>query len=207
MKIAAISDTHLKKLPIELDSDVHILIHAGDLTFDGSLSQVMEGFKKLERYKARYKIFIPGNHDFLFERSKDLAEDIAKQFGWIVLQDRSIDIEGISIYGTAIQPVFYNWAFNLEDAKRKEFWAINNKTYDIVVSHCPPRGIADLCSNGNVGCEFLLEYINRHSPKYLICGHIHEGYGEWDYKSIKIINASICNNKYKNTNKPIYFNI
>lgn len=81
MKIVAISDTHLRKFSIP---DGDILIHAGDLTFDGSIRQTVEGFNKLESelksLNFREKIFVPGNHDWIFQNNTEMGKAIAKEF-------------------------------------------------------------------------------------------------------------------------------
>ena len=57
---------------------------------------------------------------------------------------------------------------------------------DILITHIPPYGFLDIVNstttppswNGrHAGSRTVLEYIIRHQPHYVFCGHIHEGEG------------------------------
>jgi Icc-related predicted phosphoesterase len=47
---------------------------------------------------------------------------------------------------------------------------------DILVTHCPPKGILD--DNGRWGCPILRELIEDAEPKMHLFGHCHETAGE-----------------------------
>ena len=57
---------------------------------------------------------------------------------------------------------------------------------DIVMTHGPPKGILDLCPQGNVGCPNLLQAVRRAKPLMHCFGHIHESNGleviDWNKK-------------------------
>ena len=60
---------------------------------------------------------------------------------------------------------------------------------DIVLSHCPPSSTLSMADNKeNIGSKELLNYINKHNPKLLICGHVHESTG------VEIIGETLCIN-------------
>ncbi|KAG6005671.1 hypothetical protein E4U21_007787 [Claviceps maximensis] len=63
IRIVCISDTHNKQ-PTLPPGD--ILIHAGDLTENGSFEEVQRGLRWLSSQPHRYKVFVAGNHDVLF---------------------------------------------------------------------------------------------------------------------------------------------
>jgi len=45
---------------------------------------------------------------------------------------------------------------------------------DILISHCPPRGINDDPEDpAHVGFEGLLDWVRRHRPRHLLHGHTH----------------------------------
>ncbi len=57
---------------------------------------------------------------------------------------------------------------------------------DVLITHIPPYGILDTVNsritppawNGrHAGSKAILEYIGRYQPRYVFCGHIHEGEG------------------------------
>ena len=63
-RIVCISDTHNKR-PEIVPGDV--LIHAGDLTENGSFDEVQDGLTWLSSQPHRYKILVAGNHDVLLD--------------------------------------------------------------------------------------------------------------------------------------------
>ena len=94
------------------------------------------------------------------------------------LEHESVEIEGIKIFGSAWQPAFCG-AFNLPRGKALESkWSEIPDDTDILITHTPAFGILDSVGNRHVGCEALLDAIERVKPKYSICGHIHENGGK-----------------------------
>lgn len=52
---------------------------------------------------------------------------------------------------------------------------------DILISHSPPKGVADVTSQGqSVGSSAVRATTERLKPKLLLCGHIHEAWGQKD---------------------------
>jgi len=128
----------------------------------------------------------------------------------IYLEDASVQLYGLKIYGTPWQPTFGGWAFNLErgqDCLQK--WDLIPQDTDVLITHSPPLGFGDLCSTGTrAGCVELLKTVqNRVQPKYHIYGHIHEGYGIRSDGKVVYINASTCDINYIPCNPPIVFDI
>ncbi|PQJ82612.1 metallophosphoesterase family protein [Polaribacter glomeratus] len=101
------------------------------------------------------KIFIAGNYDFFFERAhRDIIKNkIPKNV--IYLNDSGCEIADLKIWGSPVQPEFYNWAFNIECGKEiKQHWDLIPKNIDILITHGPPYGILDKTTrNDLVGCE------------------------------------------------------
>ena len=45
---------------------------------------------------------------------------------------------------------------------------------DVLIAHCPPRGINDDPDDpAHVGFEGLLDWVRRHGPRHLLHGHTH----------------------------------
>lgn len=223
-KVICISDTHGKhsQIPKEWLEDADIIIHAGDISNVGGLTEIeyfCEWFSSLSQYK--HKIFIAGNHDFGFETKPIEATQIVRKYPNITyLEDSMVEVEGLKIYGTPWQPEFFDWAFNVKrgsDLAKK--WSEVPSNLDILITHGPAYGMVDWVSprknngrkfidGGNVGCEDLLDAVTtRIKPKYLISGHIHCAYGEMVRDNINFINASTLNEQYMVTNPPIIFEI
>lgn len=200
----AISDTHGMYRDIEIPNG-DVLIHAGDITRYGKLSELNDFNNWLGEQPHQHKIIIAGNHDWCFERQKEASIKIITNA--VYLEDQSIEIEGHLFYGSPWQPWFLNWAFNLQRGKEiQEKWDLISNDVDVLITHGPAFGILDRNINGeNAGCENLLSKIEEIGPKVHVCGHIHEGYGQIVRHSIKFINASVNNERYMPTNNPISF--
>lgn len=203
MKITFISDTHTKHKA--LNSDLQggpMIIHCGDISSRGKASEVNEFLDWFSELPYTHKIFIAGNHDFIFEKPNGIV--IPENVHY--LQDSFVIIEGIKIYGSPWQPWFYNWAFNLplDGILLKEKWNMIPEDTDILVTHGPPFGIGDEVRRGSksVGCKELLERVNKIKPKIHAFGHIHEAFGEFYKDGITFINASSLDEDYKYTHWP-----
>ena len=119
-------------------------------------------------------------------------------------------IGGYRVWGSPWSPWFCDWGFNLRRGPEiKAKWDMIPDGIDILMTHGPPLGFGDRCSDGNLaGCVDLLDAIrNRIRPLYNIYGHIHEGYGCYSDGTTTYINASSVNMDYYAVNKPIVFDL
>ena len=212
LKIVITSDTHNKHNQIQSkDLPVgDVIIHCGDFTSMGyghEIKNFMRWFSKLNQYD--YKLVIAGNHDFMFEDAPVLAKEHVPD-NVIYLEDSGVEILGVNFYGTPVQKIFNNWAFNRTEEKMKQHWEGIPDNTDVLITHCPPHMIRDFAmySNENVGSPSLRdEVLNRIKPKISVMGHVHEGYGVTIQDNITFINASVLNRKYEYVNKPIVIEI
>ena len=192
-KITFISDTHNKHNSIKIP-ETDILIHAGDATGRGTLQEVKSFLAWLSNQPAQHKIYVAGNHDFLFERDPGYAKMLLSEHDNIsYLQDSMIEVMGLKIYGSPHQPEFYNWAFNRTSDQLKAIWSEIPSEIDILVTHGPPYGILDkTADNDIVGCKWLREEVlGRVKPKIHHFGHIHEEYGAIKIDDTVFVNSSI----------------
>lgn len=208
MRLVCVSDTHTFADHVTVP-DGDVLIHAGDGTIDGSPAEIAAFGKWLDSQPHKYKVFIAGNHDWLFERNRQRAEYLTSWPNVIYLQDALTEIDGIRFYGAPWQPRFCDWAFNLdrgEAIKRK--WDLIQPC-DVLITHGPPWGVLDYVQLGSehIGCEELLKAVGRVRPRVHVFGHIHGGYGEATIEGIHFVNASICDEAYRTTNKPIVIDL
>jgi Icc-related predicted phosphoesterase len=223
-----------------------ILIHSGDISSLGRKHEVqsfVEWFNGINNYT--HKIFIAGNHDMSFDREILLRNKLAHFEGrnindydtscsegkpaWLeellgihlhpnvyYLENSSIDIEGLKIWGSPYSPTFgYGWGFNVDRGyDAAQIWNQIPLDTDIVITHSPIYGYNDRTSNTNenVGCADLYHRLHEVKPHLHFAGHIHEGYGwgtipykdEWG--DIYTFNPSTCNLRYEAINDPIKFN-
>jgi Icc-related predicted phosphoesterase len=195
MKLILISDTHGYQMPLP---DGDILIHAGDLTGSGSVSQCQRELNWLNTQPHKHVVIIAGNHDFAFEQShkKDQLD-----FGRIVyLCNSEATVEGIRIYGSPVQPRFMDWAFNVERGEAiRKYWDMIPNNVDVLVTHGPPMGILDQASLGSphLGCEELALAVDRVKPRLHMFGHIHGGRGYKNFNGTEFFNASMVNEAYQ----------
>jgi 3',5'-cyclic AMP phosphodiesterase CpdA len=93
VKITAISDTHGKHAELNLTGG-DLLIHAGDISNRGLVHEVNDFLHWFSNQNYTHKIFIAGNHDFLFERNAPLAQSMIPD-NIIYLNDSECDVDGV----------------------------------------------------------------------------------------------------------------
>ena len=207
MRIICVSDTHCRLSKIKIPEG-DILLHAGDLTFQGNIEEISQEAKQLEKIKHRFThgiVVVPGNHDRLFERNETLAREIMGDTK--VLIDQSLVVDGLNFYGSPHQPWFHSWAYNLQRGEPlREKWALIPENTDVLITHGPPNGILDIAPHpfeNHVGCEELAIRVKQlKNLKLHLFGHIHYGYGSTKIDNVTFINASCCTESYKPTNDP-----
>jgi Icc-related predicted phosphoesterase len=242
MRITHISDTHNKhkQLDGKLPGGV-LLIHSGDISSLGRKHEVEQFIKWFGKQDYTHKVFIAGNHDMTFDREILLRNKLAHFEGkteydtecaegkpeWLVeildnlpdnvyyLENNSIKLEGINIWGSPYSPSFgYGWGFNKDRGHDiNEVWSTIPMDTDIVITHSPIYGYNDRAqnTNQNVGCTDLYHRLQEVKPHLHFAGHIHEGhgYGTIPYKDewgdIYTFNGSTCNLRYEAINQPITF--
>lgn len=196
MKLVLISDTHGYQMPLP---DGDILIHAGDLTGNGTFYAVQRELDWLNRQPHRHVVIIAGNHDFAFENAR-INDELT--FGRIIyLENSLVEIEGIKIYGSPVQPRFMDWAFNVDRGPAiRKYWDRIPNNVDVLVTHGPPMGILDQASpyhnSEHLGCEELALAVDRVKPRLHMFGHIHGGRGYKKFNGTEFFNASMVNEPY-----------
>lgn len=214
MKIVCLSDTHNCHEQIEVP-DGDLLIHAGDATTIGNIQQIAAFNQWFVHLPHPVKIFVAGNHDWLFETDNSLARSVLDK-SIIYLQDASVVIEGLKIYGSPWQPKFFDWAFNLNrGAELAEKWKLIPLDTDILITHGPPHKILDEVPRKyyveNTGCEELRKRVQTLAEfgnlKLHIFGHIHGGYGQAQELGVKFVNASNCDEQYSPSHPPLVVEI
>lgn len=208
LKIVAISDTHCRHKSVKLPRG-DLLVHAGDISYRGKLSEVTDFLDWFAKLPFDHKIFIAGNHDFYFEKAA--AADIKSLIpeGIIYLNDSGIEINGINIWGSPVTPWFHDWAFNRHrGADINKHWKQIPPDTNLLITHGPVFGILDTVINGShVGDKELLRKIDDVKPAVHVCGHIHESYGRVKHGNTRFINACLLNEKYELVNPPVVFDL
>jgi Icc-related predicted phosphoesterase len=208
LKFVAISDTHCRHRNLRLPKG-DVLLHAGDISHRGDQREIIDFLDWFGKQPYQHKIFIAGNHDFFFERTKEniIRKLIPAEVTY--LKDELVIINGVRIWGSPYTPWFYRWAFNKRrGAPLAEHWEKIPPDTDILLTHGPVYGINDLTLNEqHAGDKDLLQRVLMVKPRVHVCGHIHEGYGSVKRVGTKFINACILNESYELINKPITFDL
>jgi predicted phosphohydrolase len=180
LTLICVSDTHNCQPHIPSGD---LLIHAGDLTQSGSLSEVQKTLDWLNTFPHTHKVVVAGNHDLFLDGMTTVADRGGREaLEWgslIYLQNSSISLtfpggRRLKVYGSPWTRKQGNWAFQYPRGEDRWSNTIPEDT-DVLVTHSPPRFHLDLDGFGD---ENLLNELWRTRPQVHVFGHIHAGYGQ-----------------------------
>lgn len=163
----------------------------------------------LNELPAERIIGIAGNHDFALQKYKGLGDELP----WEYLEDSSLDLDGLKVYGSPWVPNLPAWAFYGDAPTLREKVDAIPDDVDILITHGPPDGILDRVLYGiNVGSSALASALRyRIKPRLHVFGHIHESHGreklEGDDHNVIFANVSIVDENYTERHKPMEFEI
>lgn len=205
MTLVFISDTHNQHAKVSLPKG-DVLLHCGDFSGRGRREEVEDFLEWMSSQPHPYKVLIAGNHDFMAERDPYLF-NILMPKNVIYLNDSGAEVGGIRIWGSPIQPWFFDWAFNRQRGEDiRKHWDLIPPDTDILLTHGPPYGILDVVARDGrpVGCRDLLKKVTE-TPNIKIhaFGHIHEAYGQLEQNEQLFINASILDQHYNMVNQAV----
>jgi Icc-related predicted phosphoesterase len=207
LRAVVISDTHLQhsfRVPFG-----DLLLHCGDLTGRGTLTEINKAMEWLGDLPHTEKIFIAGNHDFLAERDPGLFKSLVPK-NVTYLQDSGYEWNGLKFWGSPVTPRFFDWAFNVDRGPLiRRHWDMIPEDTDVLLTHGPPYGLLDKLPSGmKVGCRDLTARLEKLSKlKIHAFGHIHHSYGVLKNNETVFVNAATCNENYNPVNEPIVLDI
>lgn len=211
LNVLHISDTHLK--PFKELPSADLLIHSGDALNYGTMEDLIRFRTQLEAIKHNYEliVFVPGNHDRIFEDSYFIAEQFLKETipNLQVLDNRPYMFKGYKLYGSPDQPYFCNWAFNVKNPHGLyDIYSMIPDDTDILITHCPPKGILDEVYKESVGSIELKAHLHRLKQLKLHCfGHIHYSTGMKGLDKVIFSNGAVCNEDYECVNGGNYIGL
>ncbi|KAI9729102.1 MAG: hypothetical protein M1828_000187 [Chrysothrix sp. TS-e1954] len=197
--VVCISDTHNTQPELPLGD---LLIHAGDLSVDGSFDEIQTQLTWLSAQPHTHKIVIAGNHEVLLDPDfikahpeRDYPSNRGRTSRDLIwrsvryLQDESISLhfhkkdslEGttrtLNIYGSPWTPRYGLSAF--QRRRGEDIWTdkVPSNT-DVLVTHGPPYKHLDGALSS--GCRYLAQEVERSRPRLVVFGHIHVGRGQED---------------------------
>lgn len=176
MKILAFSDVHHARnratALVAASAQADLVIGAGDFC---NMRQDLTGALGLLAGIEAPLVLVPGNAESHGELQAAAPE------GATVLHGQGVEIGGLRLFGLGYavpETPFGEWSCDLgEDAARRMLDGC--AAADILILHSPPKGVADLTSNGlSVGSVAIREAIERIQPRLAVCGHIHDSWGQ-----------------------------
>lgn len=201
IRVVCVSDTHNRQPTLPPGE---ILVHAGDLTENGSFDEVQAGLTWLSSQPHRFKILIAGNHDVLFDEAF-LKKYPERRYGqskkeedldWgdvIYLEDSCITLNvptfrpetrEVIVFGSPWTPQYGISTFQYRPDAASAHWPERlghlPAAPDIIVTHGPPKLYLDKQNIHQAGCPYLLAEISRIRPRLHVFGHIHAAYGRED---------------------------
>lgn len=207
MLVTVISDTHGFHDHVALPGG-DLLIHCGDVaprrSTGNDVADTEPFLSWFERQDYARKVFIAGNHDWLFQRDPQRARRLVAHFPNVTyLQDSATEVGGMKLYGSPWTPQFYHWAFMLprRSLDLKRVWAKIPDDTDVLITHGPSYGVLDINDEGqHGGCEVLARRVDTLQRLRLHAfGHFHGSHGRVDH----FVNASVCNDDYEPVNAPV----
>lgn len=199
--VALTSDTH-GYLP-RITDGVSFVLHAGDIGVD---RDPIRWFREVFYPWAR-AVTVPvyatfGNHDRIAERQM-LPEGQPKNLRF--LKDELLEIAGVNVWFSPWSVRYGDWAFMAnERTLHLKYAKIPLKT-DVIVSHTPPLGQCDLnVRQERLGSGALTDRMTQLDRlKLVVCGHVHEAFGQSQFGNVTILNVCHVNEWYEPAHDPV----
>lgn len=155
-KIFAFSDTHgmYRRLSVPVDAD--ILVCAGDACEGFNPADLKAFFEWYLAIPAKLRIFVPGNHDRIFNTEPTRARNLVPG-GIVYLENEGMEYDEIKFYSVPARPY-------LKDP------ASIPAGIDFLITHGPAYSYLD----NDMGCKQLFLSVAGARPVYHIFGHVHE---------------------------------
>lgn len=188
MRLTLMSDLHARPATVPTGDT---LILAGDIFCGDDGTSLRSDLAWIKSLGFKNALAVLGNHDLvlthLLKTQQETARSLLMSAGVTLLQDTEMVIEGIRFYGV-------DW---------RSAAAIPAGS-DVVVSHCPAKGMVDQQPPGSehLGDGWLAKQIEVVKPRLVVSGHFHGGYGRAERDGTIFVNCSLANEARELANKP-----
>jgi len=178
LKVAYLSDTHDKHNDVEIP-ECDMIIHGGDFTNFGRLTEVSSFIYWYENLNIKHKVLVCGNHEVMISKQFHVLQQMCQSKNIRLLDNSAVEIEGLKIWGSPYSVLFGDWVFMDTDDKLAAIWKQIPGDADLVITHTPAFGVLvySLMGHNNCGSASLLTELERIKPLLHMCGHIHESRG------------------------------
>jgi Icc-related predicted phosphoesterase len=172
----AFSDLHHSasraEVLVEAAQEADLVIGAGD--FCNARRGLPKAMALLDGITAPL-VVVPGNAESDTELKK------AARKGIHALHGEHLEIGGLRLFGMGygVPPTpFGAWSCDMSEAEAESLLSRCNSV-DILITHSPPKGVADVTSQGiSVGSTAIRAAIETLQPQLALCGHIHDSWGQ-----------------------------
>lgn len=193
MRILALSDIHGKRSVIEASSKlakmkhVDIIVLTGDITHRGNINEIKEIVTRLNLLSNIPVYFVLGNMDPIS------TDDALSEEGVFYVQNRTLKVGNFNIIGlSGSPPTPFGTVNERSEAELREDLESNLEIPEntILLTHSPPFYTElDKTRTGlHAGSKAVLDFINKHQPLLVVCGHIHEAQGKIAIEKTIVIN-------------------
>lgn len=175
MKLLIFSDIHSNHKALEqlVATDADYYFAAGDLV---NWARGLDECGKILQPRAERVYILPGNHESAAQITR-----FCDQFGFHDFHGQTVRIGKYHVAGLGYSnPTPFNTPGEYSEAELAGRLAAFVKLQPLVlICHAPPHGTAlDRVHDGlHAGSRSVREFVDRHQPEYLFCGHIHEAEG------------------------------
>jgi len=147
-----------------------LVIGAGDFC---TMRQGLADAMALLSAMAGKAVYVPGN--------AETADELRATTTARVLHGDGATLAGVTLFGLGYavpETPFGKWSCDLTEPAASDLLA-GLARVDILVTHSPPKGVADRASGGHsLGSTAIRDAITRTQPRYCLCGHIHDSWGQ-----------------------------
>ncbi len=176
-RLLLFSDLHRDVLAavslVQRAASADVLVGAGDFAVKRrGLSDVIDVLSGVDTPC----VLVPGNS----ESNEELRAACAAWPGVHVLHGSGAVVGGLDFFGLGggvpVTP-FGSWSFDLTEEEAERLLAPCPEGA-VLVSHSPPHGLVDTSGGQHLGSRAVRSAIDRLEPPLVVCGHIHESWGQ-----------------------------
>ncbi len=187
MKILCIADVESKALWDYFDraqlADVDLILSCGDLRPEYLEFLVTMGHAPL--------LYVHGNHDQCYDYDPPL--------GCECIDDRVYDFRGLRILGLGGSMRYGDGSYMYtEQEMRQRIRRVKREIvlkngFDLLVTHAPIRDFGDLPDLPHRGFECFDALLRHYHPKYMLHGHVHQSYGNFQRLRVHPAGCTVIN--------------